>query len=154
MTGEETNQASDTPIEKYVEKGARGIKPADIQKVVERSREIRGRFTGRGPLGRFVEDGRLLVSLVRDYWKRNYRQVPYGMIAAAAFALLYVFNPFDIVPDFLPLLGEVDDAAVITACLLAIEGDLHKYREWRQARQPALESAPGIQLTTKDTKDS
>jgi uncharacterized membrane protein YkvA (DUF1232 family) len=142
MTDTENTQLSETPAEKYIEKRARRITPKDLFKVVERSREIRGRFTSRGPLGRFVEDGRLLVSLVRDYWKRNYRQVPYGMIAAVAFALLYVFNPFDLVPDFLPLLGEVDDAAIISACLLVIEGDLNKYRTWRQARQLALEKTP------------
>jgi uncharacterized membrane protein YkvA (DUF1232 family) len=63
------------------------------------------------------------------------------------FTLLYVFNPFDLVPDFLPLLGEVDDAAIISACLLVIEGDLNKYRTWRQARQLTLEMRPNTSHT-------
>jgi uncharacterized membrane protein YkvA (DUF1232 family) len=54
-----------------------------------------------------------------------------GTIAAAAFALIYVFNPFDLVPDVLPFIGAVDDASIIAACLMMIERDLIKYRDWK-----------------------
>ena len=48
------------------------------------------------------------------------------------FALLYVFNPFDLLPDVLPIIGAVDDAAVVGACLLLIERDLRQYRSWKE----------------------
>jgi uncharacterized membrane protein YkvA (DUF1232 family) len=62
-------------------------------------------------------------------------------IAAAAFALIYVLNPFDIVPDVLPFVGAVDDASVVAACLMLLERDLFKYREWKikQAGSGAME---------------
>ena len=53
-------------------------------------------------------------------------------VAAAAFALIYVINPFDIVPDVLPFIGAVDDAAVIGACLMLVERDLRTYRSWKE----------------------
>ena len=43
-----------------------------------------------------------------------------GLIVAAVFALLYVLNSFDLVPDVLPFIGVLDDAVVITACLMLI----------------------------------
>ena len=55
----------------------------------------------------------------------------YGTIAAAAFALLYVLNPFDLMPDVLPFIGAVDDAAVLGACLMLLERDLRQYRIWK-----------------------
>ena len=103
----------------------------DIEKVVENSEEIEQKFKARGPLKRFIEDYRVLKELIRDYRGGRYRQALYGSIAAAVFALLYVFNPFDLLPDVLPFIGVLDDASVITACLMLIERDLSKYRNWK-----------------------
>ena len=72
--------------------------------------------------------------MVGDYYRGAYRTVVYGAIAAVVFALLYVLNPFDIVPDVVPLLGFVDDAAVIGVCLSMIERQLFEYKRWKEAR--------------------
>lgn len=113
---------------RIVERGARGIEEGDVRRVVERADDITRRFKKRGPLARFLEDGRLFVSLARDYWSGRYRQVPFGTLAAVAFTLLYVLNPLDLVPDVLPFVGQLDDAAVFSAALLLVEGDLRRYR--------------------------
>jgi uncharacterized membrane protein YkvA (DUF1232 family) len=49
------------------------------------------------------------------------------------FSLLYVLNPMDLIPDVIPGVGAIDDAAVVSLCLLLIEQDLLAYRSWRQA---------------------
>ena len=120
--------------EEFVKEGAEKITDKDVETVVNKSEEIKDKFVSRGPLKRFVEDGRLLIALVKDYRARRYSQVPYGIITAAAFALLYVFNPFDLIPDVLPFIGAVDDATVIGACLLMVEKDLNKFRSWKDGQ--------------------
>ncbi len=125
--------------EEFVKEGAQKVTERDVEKVVTKSEEIKEKFTARGPLRRFIEDGKLLIALVKDYRSGIYRQVPYGTIAAVVFTLIYVFNPFDLVPDVLPLIGEIDDAAVVGACLLLIEQDLHKYRDWKEGQQKIIE---------------
>jgi uncharacterized membrane protein YkvA (DUF1232 family) len=120
-----------TASEQYVKAGAEKVTPKEIEKVVEHADEIRQQFNTRGPLKRFVDDSKLLVSLLKDYRRGNYRTALYGTIAAVAFALIYVFNPFDIIPDVLPFVGAIDDASVIAACLMLIERDLVKYRTWK-----------------------
>jgi uncharacterized membrane protein YkvA (DUF1232 family) len=72
--------------------------------------------------------------LIKDWRAGRYRQALYGTIAAVAFALLYVFNPFDIVPDVLPIIGALDDATVIGALLMLVERDLKKYRTWKEGQ--------------------
>ncbi len=126
------------PSEEYVKEGAEKVTPTDIETVVDKSEEIKKKFSSRGPLKRFVEDGKVLIALVKDWRTGAYRQVLYGTIAAVVFALIYVFNPFDIVPDVLPIIGAVDDATVVGACLILIERDLIKYRSWKEG-QPLLE---------------
>jgi uncharacterized membrane protein YkvA (DUF1232 family) len=115
----------------FVEQGARKITDEDVKKVVDKADDIRDRFRKGGPLGRFVDDSKLLISIVRDYWNGEYRKIPYWSMAAIVFTLLYVFNPIDLIPDALPVLGQIDDALVVSICLLMVEQDLHVYREWK-----------------------
>ena len=118
--------------EEFIKEGAEKMTDKDVEKVVDKSEEINQKFTSRGPLKRFVEDAKLLTALVKDYRAGSYRQAPFGIIAAIVFSLIYVFNPFDLMPDVLPFIGAVDDAAVVGACLLLVEQDLKKYRNWLQ----------------------
>jgi uncharacterized membrane protein YkvA (DUF1232 family) len=122
------------PNEEYVKEGAQKITEKDVQKVVNRSEEIKRKFSPKGPLRRFIEDGQLLIAIVKDYWSGRYRQIPFGVIASIVFTLIYVLNPFDLVPDVLPVIGEVDDAAVMGACLILVEQDLQKYKAWKQGQ--------------------
>jgi uncharacterized membrane protein YkvA (DUF1232 family) len=120
------------PDEEYIKEGAEKVTSKDIQTVDERAEEINNKFSARGPLKRFIEDGRVLTALVRDWRAGNYRQALYGTIAAVVFGLIYVFNPFDLVPDILPFVGALDDATVIGALLMLVERDLKKYRSWKE----------------------
>lgn len=125
----------DSIDEGYVEDEARKITETDLDTVVQRATAIEERFRGDGPLGRLMEDGRLLLSLVQDARHGRYRAVPVWTLSAAAFALLYVLNPFDLVPDVLPVVGLLDDAAVVSACLSLVEQDLRDYRTWRRTHE-------------------
>ena len=118
--------------EKLIQDGAQKVTEKDVENVVNKSEEIQRKFSLGGPLQRFVEDGRLLISLVKDYWSGAYRQIPFGVIGAIVFTLIYVFNPLDLVPDVLPVIGQVDDAAVVAACLMFVEYDLRSYQQWKQ----------------------
>jgi len=117
-----------------IKEGAQRVTEKDVEKVIEKSEEIKKKFKTRGPLARFMEDARLLIAVVKDYRSGAYRQIPFAIIAAAVFALLYVFNPLDLMPDVLPLIGQLDDVAVMSACLLLVEQDLLKYKVWREGQ--------------------
>jgi uncharacterized membrane protein YkvA (DUF1232 family) len=122
------------PDEEFVKEGAEKVTPKDIQTVAEQSEEINKQFRARGPLKRFVEDGKVLTALIRDWRAGKYRQALYGTIAAVVFGLIYVFNPLDLVPDVLPIIGALDDATVIGALLMLVERDLRKYRSWKEGQ--------------------
>ena len=117
---------------KIIENGAQKVTDEDLEKVVNKSEDIKRKFSAGGPLQRFIEDGQLLISIVKDYRAGIFRQVPFGTIAAIVFTLIYVFNPLDLVPDVLPIIGQIDDAAVVAACMILVEQDLHSYKLWKQ----------------------
>lgn len=72
---------------------------------------------------------KLLLGVLRDYYTGAYRALPFATIAALATALLYVVTPFDLIPDFIPVIGFVDDLAMILLVVRAAAGDLRRYCE-------------------------
>lgn len=113
-------------------KRAKNVTEEDVKKIFEKRDEIERKFNPSGPLGKFIGDLKILFSLVNDYRKGDYREIPWTSIAAIVGALLYVFSPIDLIPDFIPVVGLLDDAAVVALCLKAIDGDLQRYAEWKK----------------------
>lgn len=135
---------SDSQFEKgLIRAGAQAVSDQDIVKVVAKSEEIKKKFRPGGPLQRFIVDGQLLIGMIRDYWAGRYRQVPVGVIGAVVFTLLYVFNPLDLIPDVLPIVGQIDDAALVAACLMLVEHDLRAYGAWKAGRDEPPALPPG-----------
>lgn len=74
----------------------------------------------------------IMVSMVRSYIKKEYKDIPIGTIIAITSALIYFVSPIDIVPDSIPILGYFDDAAVVAACWKLVESDVDEYIKWRK----------------------
>ena len=118
--------------EEELKSKANKVSEKDVETLLEKRKEIEAKFTANSPLGKFIGDVKILFSMVQDYWRGDYREVPWWVIAAVVAALLYVLSPVDLVPDFIPVVGLLDDAAVVAACLTMIKIDLNKYREWKK----------------------
>ena len=80
-----------------------------------------------------------MVSLIRNYIKKEYTDIPVGTIIAVTSALIYFISPVDIIPDVLPGVGYVDDAAVFTACIKLVASDLDEYKKWREENNKNIE---------------
>ena len=102
---------------------------------------------GRLVVLNYAKDLLLLMSLVKDYYRGNYRNIPYKTISAAVVGLLYVLNPIDLIPDFIPFIGQVDDALVLRFCLKLMEKDLSKYKKWKEQQTDSEKEAE--ELTTR-----
>ena len=77
----------------------------------------------------------IMISLVKNYVQGKYTTVPYGTILAVLSALVYFLSPIDIIPDFIPLAGYLDDMAVLGLCMNMVSIDIETYEKWRQAQE-------------------
>ena len=108
----------------------------DIRRVNERAQDIEDKLP---KLKQWMEHGRLMLAMVKDYVTGAYREVPYWAISATALALLYVLNPVDLIPDLIPGIGYLDDATVVAFCLKLMEKELDKYKTWREQRKKGID---------------
>jgi len=98
----------------------------------------------RGALLRVWGDLTALFRLLGAWAKGRYTQAPWRTIVLAIGAVVYFVNPIDLIPDFIPAAGFVDDAAVLTLVFRAIRGDVEKFLTWErgQAAKPKRPKSP------------
>lgn len=84
--------------------------------------------------GRLWSDLPLLVRLLKAWKNGSYRGLSVRTLASMAAALLYVLSPVDLVPDFIPGIGLIDDMVVLALLLHTLAQDLAAFRAWEQPR--------------------
>lgn len=91
-------------------------------------------------LGGMIDDIQCMICVVDSYVKKEYKEIPVASIVSIVAALVYLLSPIDLIPDGIPFLGYLDDAAVVLLILnFGIDKDLDKYRIWNEKnRQTAL----------------
>lgn len=85
-------------------------------------------------IGRLWSDLPLLARLLKARKRGSYRGLSMRTIVSLAAALLYIVSPIDLMPDFIPGIGLIDDAAVLALLLHSIAQDLAAFRVWEQNR--------------------
>lgn len=117
--------------EEYLSGEITKVEEGDVDVVMDNQEEIAEKISSSNALKKYTELGKVMFGMVKDYRKGIYTNVPWFTIAAITFGLLYVLNPFDLIPDFIPGIGYIDDFAVLTFSLRFIETDLHNYLDWK-----------------------
>lgn len=106
------------------------FKGSDFQKIFDNETAIYNLFNNKA-LKLYAEYVRYFIMMVKDYFTKKYREIPYGTIAAIVGTLLYVLSPIDIIPDVIPAVGLIDDAAIVALCVGGVALDVERYREWK-----------------------
>ena len=82
-------------------------------------------------IGGMIDDILCMVSLVDSYVKKEYKDIPVGTIISIVATLIYLLSPIDLIPDAIPIVGYLDDAAVVFFILnFGVDKDLDMYRKW------------------------
>ena len=89
-------------------------------------------------IGSTLADLPLMIAMVKAWIKKEYTGVSPKVIACLVGAILYLLKRKDLISDSLPVIGIVDDLAVMGLALKLSEPELKAFAEWRDARGQAL----------------
>jgi uncharacterized membrane protein YkvA (DUF1232 family) len=84
----------------------------------------------RGLLEGFWGDLTALIRMLRAWATRRYKRVPWQSLVLTTVAVVYFVMPLDAVPDFIPVIGFIDDGAVIAFVVRSIRADIAAFRAW------------------------
>lgn len=107
--------------------------PGDVDDLVRLDKHLRAR-AAQLPAARFALLRRQIefaLECLRDHIKGKCPQIPYSTIGLLAAGVCYFADEVDIIPDFLPRIGKLDDAAVMAVAFeMAAEG-IQRYCDWK-----------------------
>lgn len=76
----------------------------------------------------------VFVRIMKDYNAGYYPHLPWKSLLSIIGVILYFINPLDIIPDFIPGIGLLDDITLLAYVYRSIEGDVEKYLDWEQSK--------------------
>lgn len=78
------------------------------------------------------EDLQLMLQMFRAWIKGDYKELDKKSIIMVIAGILYFVSPIDLIPDFIPIIGFFDDAAVIGFIVNRLTDEVDHFRIWKQ----------------------
>jgi uncharacterized membrane protein YkvA (DUF1232 family) len=76
----------------------------------------------------------VLLRMVKSYFTGSYRSISRGAIFKILFAFCYLVFFVDLIPDFIPLVGWVDDIAVFAWVASSLKEEIESFRQWEAGK--------------------
>ena len=112
----------------------------DLDQILEKSARILEKVLSNETFSREIHKVRILIRMLSDYRKGDYKEVPWNTVAAIGVALLYILMPIDLIPDVIPIVGFTDDIAMLLFVWKMVMKDVKDYVRWK-CSQDIVDSA-------------
>ena len=77
---------------------------------------------------------RILIRMIKSYASGAYQVVPWKTIVVMVAAVVYFVMPLDLIPDFIPVAGFVDDLGVLMWVFNSFSDEIEDYVQWESSQ--------------------
>lgn len=135
VLGKKTEKKVD---ENFVKDGIDSVSETDLEAVLDKRDQLFAKIN-HPDWKKYKDKIILMFQFLKDVKQRNYPETPWKTLAAMIFTALYIINPLDLVPDFIPFVGYLDDLTVFGFIIRLIDKDLSSYQMWKIKQEPIEE---------------
>lgn len=82
----------------------------------------------------FIHNITVFSRIIKDRSAGVYPNFPWKSLISIVGSLLYFLNPLDVIPDFIPFIGYLDDVTLMAWVYRSIEADVDRYLDWAADR--------------------
>ncbi|MCK6554877.1 DUF1232 domain-containing protein [Candidatus Binatia bacterium] len=109
------------------------VAPGDVIELLGHADELRTRAAEMNAphVDLFRAQLDLALACLTDHIAGDCPQIPYSTIGLLAGAVCYFSDQLDVIPDFLPNVGQLDDAVVLAMAFHMGEAGLRRYCDWK-----------------------
>ena len=101
-----------------------------LHSVSEKMKEIAQNPAVKESIGQFE----VAFRMVKAHVTNEYKGISNRTLGMLVLGLLYFVLPLDFLPDFIPVIGYVDDLTVIVAIFKSLSSDIEKFLEWERTK--------------------
>ncbi len=73
---------------------------------------------------------RIFLRMIQAFVKGQYKEAPWKSMVAIVAGVIYFLMPIDLIPDFIPFTGFIDDFTVIMLIANAFQQDIKQFEDW------------------------
>lgn len=88
------------------------------------------KFAENPQVRELTEHVEVLYRMVKAHINGTYTGLSSRSVGLIALGLIYFITPVDLIPDFIPFIGYVDDMSVLLAVGKSLQTDIVKFRVW------------------------
>lgn len=82
---------------------------------------------------RFITRLKVLVRMVKSYKNGSYRDVQIQNVLLMVAALIYFVTPIDLIPDFIPITGLLDDFTIVVWVYNKVQEEIDRFLNWEKS---------------------
>ena len=127
--------SKESSIKEYISKAKNIINDDEkikklIEDVLKKMKEI---SSDKKTSAKLNDSLRLFIRIINAYTSKEYTYVPWKTICLIVAGLIYFIYPVDLIPDFIPVSGLIDDIALIAWIYESIQDDIDNFLEWEKS---------------------
>jgi len=105
--------------------------PQRVSKLLEASRKKMDNLEmGEVELKGIIGTIKTFIRMLRAFGTGQYQAIPWVTILMIVAALIYFITPLDLLPDFIPITGYLDDFTIILAVFHRFKEDVIAFQTW------------------------
>ena len=127
--------SKESSIKEYISKAKKIINDDEklkklIEDVLKKLKEI---SSDKKTSAKLNDSLRLFIRIINAYTSKEYTYVPWKTICLIVAGLIYFIYPVDLIPDFIPVSGLIDDIVLIAWIYESIQEDIDNFLEWEKS---------------------